>query len=155
MEDLNRILEKFTDPSTGSLHGAVFIAIDRSGKALYNHATGKATFDTQNASVVNQDSLCWIASMTKLATAVAVMQLVERGIVSLDDDAREIVPELRDIEVFVDSNAQGSCMTGRRHYFKNGQNPEVEQHIPFLEVWKDIHIRSCSSREHHGLMVVE
>jgi CubicO group peptidase (beta-lactamase class C family) len=42
--------------------------------------------------------------MTKLATAVAVMQLVERGIVSLEDDVREIIPELRDIEVFIDGN---------------------------------------------------
>ncbi|KAJ6072820.1 hypothetical protein N7467_010905 [Penicillium canescens] len=105
MEELNHILERFTDPLTGSLHGAVFIAIDRSGKVIYNHAAGKATFDTQNASVVSQDSLCWIASMTKLATAVAVMQLVERGIVSLEDDVREIIPELRDIEVFIDDNA--------------------------------------------------
>ncbi|KAJ6052300.1 hypothetical protein N7499_011682 [Penicillium canescens] len=99
MEELNRILERFTDPLTGSLHGAVFIAIDRSGKVIYNHASGKATIVTQNASVVSQDSLCWIASMTKLATAVAVMQLVERGTVSLEDDVREIIPELRDIEI--------------------------------------------------------
>ncbi|OQD81047.1 hypothetical protein PENANT_c030G08395 [Penicillium antarcticum] len=104
MEELDQILERFTDPSTGSLHGAVFIAIDRSGKTIYNGSAGKATFDTQNTSVVNQHSLCWIASMTKLATAVAVMQLVERGTVSLDDDAREIVPELRDIEVFIDGH---------------------------------------------------
>ena len=38
--------------------------------------------------------------MTKLVTAVAVAQLVERGIISLDDDAREIIPELRDVTVF-------------------------------------------------------
>lgn len=38
--------------------------------------------------------------MTKLVTAVAVMQLVERGLISLDDDAREIIPELKDMKVF-------------------------------------------------------
>jgi hypothetical protein len=31
MESLDRILDGFTDPSTGSLHGAVFIVVDRSG----------------------------------------------------------------------------------------------------------------------------
>lgn len=31
MEDLDRILDQFTDPLAGSLHGAVFIAIDKSG----------------------------------------------------------------------------------------------------------------------------
>lgn len=31
MDTLDRILDRFTDPSTGSLHGAVFIVVDRSG----------------------------------------------------------------------------------------------------------------------------
>jgi CubicO group peptidase (beta-lactamase class C family) len=42
--------------------------------------------------------------MTKLVTAVAVMQLVERGVVSLDDDVCEIIPEFKDIEVFINGN---------------------------------------------------
>lgn len=50
--------------------------------------------------------------MTKLATAVAVMQLVERGIVSLEDDVREIIPELRDIEVFIDGNGTQISIAG-------------------------------------------
>jgi CubicO group peptidase (beta-lactamase class C family) len=40
--------------------------------------------------------------MTKLVTAVAVMQLVERGVVSLDDDVRERVPQLRNIQILQD-----------------------------------------------------
>jgi len=31
MDTLNHILDRFTDPSVGSLHGAVFIVVDRSG----------------------------------------------------------------------------------------------------------------------------
>ena len=37
--------------------------------------------------------------MTKLVTAVAVVQLVEQGILSLDDDVRESLPELKDIQI--------------------------------------------------------
>lgn len=37
--------------------------------------------------------------MTKLVTAVAVVQLVEQGILSLDDDVREKMPELKDIQI--------------------------------------------------------
>jgi hypothetical protein len=128
--EIDRILEQFTDPLTGSLHGAVFIVVDRSGtvatlihirppdfllcyfrlfrietdngtgKEIYNNAVGKASFDSNNTNTVNSDSLCWIASMTKLVTAVAVMQLVERGVISLDDDVRGTIPELRDMTVF-------------------------------------------------------
>ena len=31
MEKLDRILEKYTDPAAGLVHGAAFIAIDRTG----------------------------------------------------------------------------------------------------------------------------
>ena len=47
--------------------------------------------------------------MTKLVTAVAVMQLVERGIVSLEDDVRAIVPELRDVQILEDIR-NGVCV---------------------------------------------
>jgi CubicO group peptidase (beta-lactamase class C family) len=49
------------------------------------------------------DALYWVASMTKLMTAVAIMQLVERGVLSLDDDVRERVPELADIQILQDT----------------------------------------------------
>jgi CubicO group peptidase (beta-lactamase class C family) len=45
------------------------------------------------------DSLYWIASMTKLVTVVATVQLIERGILSLDEDVRDMIPELRDIKM--------------------------------------------------------
>ena len=46
--------------------------------------------------------------MTKLATAVSVVQLVERGVVlSLDDDVREKLPELKDIQIL--QSAEPGC----------------------------------------------
>lgn len=37
--------------------------------------------------------------MTKLATAVAVVQLVERGVLNLGDDVKEEIEELRSVKV--------------------------------------------------------
>ncbi|KAE8372725.1 beta-lactamase/transpeptidase-like protein [Aspergillus bertholletiae] len=102
MDKVDRILDQFTDPLTGSVHGAVFIAIDSSGKIIYHRASGKATPGDERASALQTDALYWVASLTKLATAVAVMQLVERGMVSLEDDVRGIIPELRDIQILED-----------------------------------------------------
>lgn len=48
--------------------------------------------------------------MTKLVTAVAIMQLVEKNLVTLDDDARDYVPELKDIQILRDMNSSGSTM---------------------------------------------
>lgn len=35
-----------------------------------------------------------LASQTKLLTAVAALQVVERGLIALDDDVAELLPEL-------------------------------------------------------------
>lgn len=69
------------------------------GREIYHNAVGRASFDP-NTKPVTSDSLCWIASMTKLVTAVAVIQLVERGLISLDDNVYEIIPELKNVKVF-------------------------------------------------------
>ena len=43
--------------------------------------------------------MVWAASMSKIVTIAGVMSLVERGIVSLDDDMRTIVPELSALQI--------------------------------------------------------
>ena len=45
------------------------------------------------------DSFFWIASLTKLSTAVATMIAVEKGLVTLDQNVRDLVPELADLDV--------------------------------------------------------
>ena len=47
------------------------------------------------------DTLTWIASQTKLAMSVSVMQLVEKGLVGLDDDVREMIPDLKNQRVLL------------------------------------------------------
>ena len=37
--------------------------------------------------------------MTKLVTAVSAMQLVERGMIRLDDDVGKIVPQLSNVDI--------------------------------------------------------
>jgi CubicO group peptidase (beta-lactamase class C family) len=43
----------------------------------------------------------WIASLTKLVTAIACMIAVEQGLITLDENVREIVPELGEVEVLI------------------------------------------------------
>ena len=45
------------------------------------------------------DSVLWIASLTKLFTAVACMIAVEQKLIGLDDNVRDIVPELKTLEL--------------------------------------------------------
>ena len=57
-------------------------------------ATDKGVIFEGGAGVLKPDSVIWIASMTKAATATAAMQLVERGKLSLDAPAADVVPEI-------------------------------------------------------------
>jgi len=57
------------------------------------------------------DSVIWIASMTKALTGAAAMQLVERGKLTLDKPAAEIVPELGTKGVLETISAKGTVKT--------------------------------------------
>ncbi|KAL1841159.1 hypothetical protein VTK73DRAFT_3583 [Phialemonium thermophilum] len=50
---------------------------------------------------LSAETVFWLASFTKLATSVACMQLVEKGLIRLDDadQLEAISPELRDVKV--------------------------------------------------------
>ncbi|KAF5339239.1 hypothetical protein D9758_013306 [Tetrapyrgos nigripes] len=48
---------------------------------------------------IDFDSTMWIASCTKLPTTVAAMQLVEKGLVDLDEDITRVLPEWKDRQI--------------------------------------------------------
>lgn len=68
------------------------------GNTLYSNASGKLNFESESPHF-DADSVCWIASMTKLLTAVSAMQLVEKGKIGLDDDLGKVISQLSKIEV--------------------------------------------------------
>jgi CubicO group peptidase (beta-lactamase class C family) len=46
-------------------------------------------------------TLCWLASQSKILTSVAAMQVVEKGLISLDDDCGKFVPALANKDILV------------------------------------------------------
>ena len=63
-------------------------------------ACGQADFGTDAG--MSLDTCFWIASITKLATAVAVLQLVERGFLRLDDDVAGYLPYFETLDILTD-----------------------------------------------------
>ena len=51
-----------------------------------------------------------MASLTKLVTAVCSMQLVERGMIGLDDDVGEVVRELSNLEILKVFDDEGKAI---------------------------------------------
>jgi CubicO group peptidase (beta-lactamase class C family) len=72
---------------------------------IYHGAFG--TRDSESRTPVTTQTIFRIASMTKPVTAVAAMQLVERGKVKLDDPVGRYVPELARLEVLEGFAADG------------------------------------------------
>ena len=90
------------------LPGVVFAAANKNGKLLFAHASGKRGIDTTEPMTLN--SIFWIASCTKLITAIAALQLVEQGKLHLDDadEAEKLCPELKAVKIlkgFEDDNS--------------------------------------------------
>lgn len=83
--------------------GIVVIAADRRG-VLHEAAFGAAEGGTGRA--MTTDAIFRIASMTKAVTSVALMQLIEQGKLSLEDDAGKHLPELANPQLFESFNAE-------------------------------------------------
>jgi methyl acetate hydrolase len=64
---------------------------------LYEGAFGKRELGKDVP--MTQDTVVWIASMTKAITAAAAMQLVEKGVLNLDRPAQDVVAELGQAKV--------------------------------------------------------
>lgn len=81
---------------THELPGAV-VHIKQNGKLLLHKAFGVVNVDEPKK--IAKDDLFRIYSMTKPITAVALLQLVDKGLVNLDADIRTYLPEFEPFEV--------------------------------------------------------
>ena len=72
----------------GAFSGVVLIGHD--GNTVYANAWGEANRDTHEP--VTLDTAFNVASLSKIMTAVAILQLVETDVVSLDDSIASIIP---------------------------------------------------------------
>jgi methyl acetate hydrolase len=82
------------------------VAIAATGKeTIYQGAFGKR--DLSKDVAMTQDSVFWIASMTKAITSAAGMQLVEQGKLSLDEPIGKVLPDLAAPQVLEGFDAKG------------------------------------------------
>src|SRR5688572_26851415 len=67
------------------------VLIAREGKVIYRKAFGMANLELKVAMV--PENVFRIASLTKQFTAVAILQLHERGLLNIEDDLKKYVPD--------------------------------------------------------------
>lgn len=102
VQGVKQLLDAVTREGPTGAPGLSFHAVDKSGKTLVEHQAGNLSIDSKQA--VNEDTLFWIASCTKLVAAVGLLQLVEQGKIGLDDAEaiKKYAPEISKKQVYAD-----------------------------------------------------
>ena len=92
---LDAHLRKYVDE--GKLAGTVML-VARNGAIGHFEAYGAA--DLARNAPMKRDTIFRIYSMSKPITAIALMQLYERGLMQIDDPVEKYIPEFRDLQVY-------------------------------------------------------
>lgn len=100
--DIDEMLRKASDAK--EIPGVVAIAAS-GNDVLYQGAFGKR--DLSKPDAMTDDSVFWIASMTKAVTSAGAMQLVEQGKLSLDAPIGSLLPDLANPQVLEGFDTNG------------------------------------------------
>lgn len=82
-----------------AIPGTTVVVVSEDGSELFVKSAGKRGVSTNEP--MTPDNIFWIASCTKMLTGLACMQLVEKGVLKLDDASQTegFCPEWRDLKV--------------------------------------------------------
>jgi methyl acetate hydrolase len=82
--------------STGAVPGVVAMVGDREG-TLYEGVYGRLSVESDEPARAN--TMFWIASMTKAVVSVAVLQLIERGELELEQRVADVLPAFDELPI--------------------------------------------------------
>ena len=93
---------------SGRVPPVAAIAVDQN-EVIYKGAFGPTRIDRDDE--IRADAIFQLHSMTKAITGTGCMQLVEQGVIGLDDDCGAFVPALADPKVLVNFDDDGKAVT--------------------------------------------
>ena len=99
LSKLRSIVDSSCANQEWDIPGVTVVVVGRDGEELFAHSAG--TRGLTSGQDMTLDNIYWIASCTKMLTAIACMQLVERGVLDLDDgdQLESLCTELQGLEV--------------------------------------------------------
>jgi CubicO group peptidase (beta-lactamase class C family) len=106
---IDTVLQSYVD--SNRIGGAVALVL-RDGHVVYRKAVGWSDKEAHRA--MTQDAMFRIASQTKALTSVAILQLVERGVISLDDPVSKYLPSFAHTTVATSSDTGRVIAPARR-----------------------------------------
>lgn len=100
MEKFEEILNKATARGSNVIPGAAVAVVDRDRNYVYDKIFGYNGVEP-DAPALTSDQTYLLASCTKLVTSVAALQVVENGLVGLDEPLEKHLPELHALPILV------------------------------------------------------
>ena len=97
---LERVTSYLTSQVESGRMPFAHISVRRHGREAFEFSHGVANPMTGHA--IGADTVARFYSMTKVVTSVAVMQLVERGLVALTDPVKKFIPSFAGMRVLVE-----------------------------------------------------
>lgn len=94
----------------GKIPGAA-VLIARNGKVVYHNAIGFQ--DKETGAVLDTNDIFRIASMSKPVVSVAIMQLVEKGLINLSDPVSKFIPSFANPKVLETFIKEDTTWTAR------------------------------------------
>ncbi|KAH8904168.1 beta-lactamase/transpeptidase-like protein [Coniochaeta sp. PMI_546] len=100
MERLDEILascvaDESDNETQDKIPGVAFVVLG----PIYQGCAGRLPSKTGASPKFDIHTQVWVASLTKIVTAACLMQIVEKGLIGLDEDVRELVPELGRMQI--------------------------------------------------------
>ncbi len=100
---VDHLRSRYVEP--GKIPGCQLL-VHRRGRTVLKATLGQA--DLARGAALREDAIFRIYSMTKPLTSVALMTLFEQGLFQLDDPVASVIPEWRDLPVWV--SGEGEAM---------------------------------------------
>lgn len=94
--DFNKVTDYLNSLHTLSIPACALVVYHKN-QPVFMHVTGYK--DAQKTIPASSKDIYWLYSTSKVITNAAIMQLVERGMLRLDDEVSQYLPEFKDVQV--------------------------------------------------------
>ncbi|MBL7725041.1 MAG: beta-lactamase family protein [Chitinophagaceae bacterium] len=142
-KQLEKKLDNFLSTEIKSSEPGYQVLIAKSGQVIYNKAFGLA--DLELGVPIKADMVFNLASVTKQFTAVAILQLVEQGKISLSDSLQKFIPDYPFKVGIITIENLLTHTSGIKDYL------QIAFPTPFLERWDFAPKQLIDSFKYHPL----
>lgn len=135
--DISKVMQSYIE--NNEMAGGALI-VRKAGDIVYQNKWGYA--DIKNKKPIEYDSIYRMCSMTKCVTGVAIMQLIERGMLGLDDKVSKYIPEFANMKVISDARY---IKLNEQDFIQKVKTLSLEDDINTVDANRELTIRDLLS----------